>query len=161
MTTTAVTPPTPTPQASTTTPKNPLGELGKDDFLNLLVTQLKYQDPMSPTDNSQFIAQMAQFSMVEGITNLESTLGSLQGVSMIGKQITYTADDGSTKTGIASSIAMSGSTYTVHVGDDDVDPANILGVATADASDATATATPTTTAGGDTTAPAGTGPTNG
>ena len=179
MTTTAVTPPTPTPQASTTTPKNPLGQLGKDDFLNLLVTQLKYQDPMSPTDNSQFIAQMAQFSMVEGITNLESTLGSLQGVSMIGKQITYTADDGSTKTGTATSIAMSGSTYTVHVGDDDVDPANILGIAAAGASDATTTTTasstttaatttspattttPTTTTTGGGTAPTGTGPTNG
>src|SRR5215470_15082723 len=129
MTTTAVTPPTPTPQASTTTPQNPLGQLGKNDFLKLLVTQLKYQDPMNPTDDQQFVAQMAQFSMVEGITNLESTLGSLQGVNLIGKQITYTADDGSTKSGTASSIAMSGTSYTVKVGDDDVDPTKILGVA--------------------------------
>jgi len=138
MTTTAVTPPTPTPQASTTTPQNPLGQLGKDDFLKLLVTQLKYQDPMSPADNQQFMAQMAQFAMVEGINNLQSTLGSLQGVNLIGKQITYTADDGSTKSGTASGIAMSGSSYTVKVGDDAVDPANIVSVTTAAAS-ATAT----------------------
>ena len=158
MTTTAVTATTPAPTATTTPPQNPLGQLGKDDFLKLFVTQLKYQDPMSPTDDSQFVAQMAQFSMVEGINNVESTLGSLQGVGMIGKQITYTADDGSTKTGTATSIALSGSTYTVQVGNDDVDPANILAVAAAGASDAT-TPTPTPTAGG--TTPAGTGPTNG
>jgi flagellar basal-body rod modification protein FlgD len=131
MTTTAVTPPAPTSQTSAATPKNPLGALGKDDFLRLLVTQLKYQDPMSPTDNQQFIAQMAQFSTVEGINNLESTLGSLEGVGLIGKQITYTADDGSAKTGTASSVAMSGGSYTVKVGDDDVDPAKILTVASA------------------------------
>ena len=149
MTTTAVTPPTPTPQASATTPKNPMGELGKDDFLRLLVTQLKYQDPMSPSDNQQFMAQMAQFAMVEGINNLESTLGSLQGVNLIGKQITYTADDGSTKSGTATSVAMSGTNYTVKVGDDDVDPAKILGVTTAGASETTTTPAtgPTTPAG--------------
>jgi flagellar basal-body rod modification protein FlgD len=137
MTTTAVTPPTPNPQAGATTPKNPLGQLGKDDFLRLLVTQLKYQDPMSPSDNQQFMAQMAQFAMVEGINNLQSTLGSLQGVGLIGKEITYTAEDGSTKSGTASSIAMSGSSYTVKVGDDEVDPAKILSVATAGASTST------------------------
>ena len=134
MTTTAVTTPNPTPQASATTPKNPMGQLGKDDFLRLLVTQLKYQDPMSPSDNQQFMAQMAQFAMVEGINNLQSTLGSLQGVNLIGKEITYTADDGSTKSGTASAIAMDGSSYTVKVGDDDVDPAKIIGVATTSAS---------------------------
>src|SRR5690349_8903084 len=138
MTTTAVTPPTPTPQASTTTPQNPLGQLGKDDFLKLLVTQLQYQDPMNPSDNQQFMAQMAQFSMVEGINNLESTLGSLQGVGLIGKEIVYKADDGSTKTGTATSIAMKGSSYTVQVDGADVDPASILGVTTA-ASPTTAT----------------------
>ena len=131
MTTTAVTTLASTPQAGATTPQNPMGQLGKDDFLRLLVTQLKYQDPMSPSDNQQFMAQMAQFAMVEGINNLESTLGSLQGVNLIGKQITYTADDGSTKTGTASGIAMSGSSYTVKVGNDAVDPANIVSVTTA------------------------------
>src|SRR5262249_21707516 len=153
MTTTAVTQTATTPQASATTQKNPMGELGKDDFLRLLVTQLKYQDPMNPSDNQQFMAQMAQFAMVEGINNLESTLGSLQGVNLIGKQITYTADDGSTKSGTATSIAMSGTTYTVKVGDDEVDPTKILGVTTGAAPDTTATggtAPATTTATGGT-----------
>lgn len=108
--------------------QNPLGKLGESDFLNLLVAQLKYQDPLSPTDNTQFMAQLAQFSMVDGINNVQATLGSLQGVGLIGKQVTYTAADGSTQTGIATAIALSGGTYSVQVGSDAVDPSKIVGV---------------------------------
>ncbi|RON53721.1 flagellar hook assembly protein FlgD [Pseudomonas frederiksbergensis] len=53
--------------------------LGKDAFLQLLVTQLKNQNPLDPQDNSAFVAQLAQFSSLEGITTLNSTVSSIAG----------------------------------------------------------------------------------
>ena len=50
--------------------------LGKDDFLQLLVTQLRYQDPLSPIQNGEFIAQLAQFSSLEGIQSMNDKLGA-------------------------------------------------------------------------------------
>lgn len=48
--------------------------LGKDDFLRLLTTQLRYQDPINPMKDQDFIAQMAQFSSLEQVQNLASTM---------------------------------------------------------------------------------------
>ncbi|HHX74342.1 MAG TPA: flagellar hook capping protein [Firmicutes bacterium] len=52
-------------------------ELGKDAFLQLMVTQMRYQDPLSPQDNSAFLAQLAQFSALEQMQNLNSTVEKL------------------------------------------------------------------------------------
>ncbi len=48
-------------------------EIDKDSFLKLFMTQLQYQDPLSPMDNKDFIAQMAQFSSVEQLANIASS----------------------------------------------------------------------------------------
>ncbi|WP_166218955.1 flagellar hook assembly protein FlgD [Pseudomonas atagonensis] len=53
--------------------------LGKDAFLQLLVTQLKNQNPLDPQDNSEFVAQLAQFSSLEGITTLNDTVSGIAG----------------------------------------------------------------------------------
>ncbi|MBN1128387.1 MAG: hypothetical protein JXA71_05340 [Chitinispirillaceae bacterium] len=52
-------------------------EMGKDDFLMLLVTQLRYQDPLNPMDNTEFVAQLAQFRALEGTSNIESAIKGL------------------------------------------------------------------------------------
>ena len=52
-------------------------QLGKDDFLKLLVTQMSNQDPLSPMENTEFIAQMAQFSSLEQMTNMSNNFERL------------------------------------------------------------------------------------
>lgn len=54
-------------------------ELGQEDFLKLLVAQLKNQDPTNPADNSEFLSQIAQFSMVSGIDDLGTSFNSIAG----------------------------------------------------------------------------------
>jgi len=73
--------------------------LGKDDFLNLLITQLTHQDPLDPTDDTEFIAQMAQFSTLEQITNVASSMDNLlkmarlSAESYVGKEVIYYDED--------------------------------------------------------------------
>jgi flagellar basal-body rod modification protein FlgD len=72
--------------------------MNKNDFLQLLVTQLKSQDPLNPQDSSQFVAQLAQLTQVEQMYNINSNLqnllssqnnfSSISSLSMIGKEIT-------------------------------------------------------------------------
>jgi len=55
----------------------PGGEMGKDQFLNLLVAQLRYQDPLKPAEDTQFITQLAQFSQLEFTQNSTSAISTL------------------------------------------------------------------------------------
>lgn len=72
--------------------------LGKDEFIKLLITQLRYQDPLKPMEDKEFIAQMAQFSALEQMQNLNANISALQGLSLIGKQVTaYVLKEGTTE----------------------------------------------------------------
>ncbi len=70
--------------------------LGKDDFLQLLVAQMKYQDPLEPTSNTEYIAQYATFSEVEQMQNMSQSMDLSRASSLVGQtvQITTTSDNG-------------------------------------------------------------------
>jgi flagellar basal-body rod modification protein FlgD len=65
-------------KASAATPKNAWGSLGANDFIKLLTAQLKNQDPTAPVDNSQMIAQLAQFSSLSAANSTSDTLKAIE-----------------------------------------------------------------------------------
>ncbi len=65
----------------------PGSDLGKEDFLMLLVTQMQYQDPLEPMDNTQFVSQLAQFSELEQMSNLNTTVNNNVAYSLVGKEV--------------------------------------------------------------------------
>ncbi|MCL2577873.1 MAG: hypothetical protein FWE27_07475 [Defluviitaleaceae bacterium] len=70
-----------------TTTREPTQDLDRTAFLNLLITQLRHQDPLNPMDDRDFIAQMAQFSALEQMMNLNATFERTQAFGMIGKVV--------------------------------------------------------------------------
>lgn len=61
--------------------------LDKDSFLQLLVAQMKYQDPLEPTSNTEYISQYAQFSQVESLQNMSSNMDLQRASSLVGQQV--------------------------------------------------------------------------
>lgn len=71
--------------ASTGAVAAPGGQLGKDEFMRLLLAQLRHQDPMKPMDDTQFIAQLAQFSALERMQQLDNHMARLLEVEQLGQ----------------------------------------------------------------------------
>ena len=71
--------------------------MDKDAFLQLLVAQMKYQDPMEPTSNTEYISQYAQFSQVEALNNMSTTMELSRYSTYVGKEVIIESTDGSGK----------------------------------------------------------------
>jgi flagellar basal-body rod modification protein FlgD len=115
--------------------KKDASSLGTDDFLKLLVAQLKYQDPSKPADSTAFLAQTAQFTQVQKLeelsANQQSTLTAqlmIGASNMIGRQVTYTGLDGKEAVGVVTSTTL-GSSPTLKVGNTDVPLSSVTQVA--------------------------------
>jgi len=117
-TTASTAPPRPTSVAS---------ELGADTFLQLLVAQLKYQDPTNPADSTEFLAQTAQFTMVEKLSELAERAEAsaavernLAAASMVGRTVTWQRADGTTAEGQVTKAALGTTGPVLTVGTDEV-----------------------------------------
>lgn len=102
----------------------PGGALGKDAFLKLLVAQLKYQDPLKPTDAQSFMAQTAQFTQVEKLAEMANALtasnrtsGLATASSLLGRLVRYALPSGGTATGVVSSAVPTPDGIALRVGD--------------------------------------------
>jgi flagellar basal-body rod modification protein FlgD len=133
----AIDPTSPTTPAAAnktaTNTKAPTNQLGKDDFLKLLSAQLQYQNPMDPMDNTQFVAQMANFSTLEQVTNLATaqagltkTMTAQQSIELIGHTVSYVDSNDVSKTGKVSSVETAGGTPSLTIdGVSGIDPSYV------------------------------------
>ena len=62
-------------------------KLDKEDFLNLLVAQMKYQDPLEPQSNTEYVSQLATFTQVEATENMANTAENVQASNLVGKTV--------------------------------------------------------------------------
>lgn len=85
-----------TTPTKTTKEKNSGDALGKDAFLQLLVTQMKYQDPLEPTDNTEYVSQLATFSELEEMQNMTSGMDLSRASSLVGHYVTINAKNAAT-----------------------------------------------------------------
>lgn len=91
--------------SSSSTAKN---QLGKDAFLQLLVTQMQYQDPLNPNTDTDYIAQLAQFSQLEQLQNLSASAQNTQAYSLVGKSVVLKTDESKYVTGNVDYVYTSG-----------------------------------------------------
>lgn len=115
------------------------GELGKDTFLQLLVRQMQYQDPLAPMDNTEMIAQLAQFSALEQMNNLNEQFAEFSGnvdqlnfmtaTSMIGKYVSGVGADGQPISGVVDGVQMVGSVVYLTIGERQLSMAGVFTIA--------------------------------
>jgi flagellar basal-body rod modification protein FlgD len=129
-------------QATESNRKNKTGEageknnLGKESFLKLLVTELKHQDPTKPMEDKEFIAQMAQFSTLEQMSNMNKEIKNLLGSSraseaygILGKEVdSFDTVKKTRVSGVVSSVFYKGEELMLRVGTDEVPMKNIHSV---------------------------------
>ena len=119
----------------------PAQTLNQQDFLNLLVAQMSAQDPMNPVSNSDFAAQMAQFSALQtsqatqtDIANLYNSQQLQQANGLLGRSVTLQKSDGSTLSGTVSSVQVNSGTPQLVVNGSPYNLSQVINIASAPAS---------------------------
>jgi flagellar basal-body rod modification protein FlgD len=119
------------------TARNTSGTLGKDDFLKLLVGQMKNMDPLGAgKDPSDSMQQMTQYSILEQLTNLSNSNKALaeqtkvsSTINLIGRTVSYSKDDGTTVEGLVEKVETAGDKVTLTIaGTPGIDPDRVIEV---------------------------------
>ena len=112
-----------------------INDLDKNAFLKLLITELRNQDPLSPTDDKEFIAQLAQFSSLEQMQQVNKAMEAFvsnqvafQAAGLLGRTVSATASDGSAISGKVDSVRFEKGTPILKVGDAEVPLENIMSI---------------------------------
>jgi flagellar basal-body rod modification protein FlgD len=113
--------------------------MGRDQFLHLLVTQMRNQNPLDPINDSEFIAQLAQFSTLEGIEKLNANFGDMlklqqltQGANLVGRMAIYDRQDSSEPgRGVVQAVTLLGQQLNLVIGNELVPLELVRGLANA------------------------------
>lgn len=113
----------------------PTNEITKDAFLQLLVAQLRYQDPMSPAGPGEFMAQTAQFTMVEKLTELAAqgqatnqALGLSAASDLIGRTVSWIGPDNTTVSGRVTAALSTIDGVRLQIGDEKIPLEAVTGI---------------------------------
>ena len=104
---------------STASERIPTKTLGQEDFLKLLVTKMSQQDPLNPKDETDFIAEMAQFTSLEQTKGLVNSMQTMQASSLLGRVVEVQPDNQETITGKVSAVIVEAGTPKVIVGENE------------------------------------------
>ncbi len=104
---------------SDTSQRVPTKTLGQEDFLKLLVTKMSQQDPLNPKDETDFIAEMAQFTSLEQTKGLVNSMQTMQASSLLGRIVEVQPDNQETITGKVSAVIVEAGTPKVIVGENE------------------------------------------
>lgn len=93
----------------------PTKSLGQQDFLNLLVAQLTNQDPLNPQKDTDFVAQMAQFSSLQQATNMQQDIAQMRAEALLGKAVLIQTASGDAITGTVAAVTSQSGSPTIVV----------------------------------------------
>ena len=119
-----------TPTTPGVKPREQTDIFSSGGFLKLLASQMRNQNPLEPVKDMEFIGQMAQFSTLEQVTNLNTTNQLAQRAGLIGKQVTYQRANGLSSTGTVERLVIDNVAQTVRlvVNGVEIDPSTVLTV---------------------------------
>jgi len=114
--------------STTDTATNPSSKLTESDFLQLLVAQIQYQDPLNPQSSTDMAAQLAQFSSLQESTDSASSLAVMEANSLVGSTVNIAVNSTQTTSGQVTGVTMVDGAPEIIVGGSDYELSQVTGI---------------------------------